>query len=886
MVHTPGGPERGEDLDAAGPDSRGGGTRYGEHALTDVLVRAPGALLARGVAPDGGPALLQVVPLRAPADDAERAARDAYVKMAEQATALLAEADGPAALAHGAAEHDGELALYWALPWGPAAERIGRGAEAIESPEHLAQAASALLERTQRLHEAGRLDPLLSADVVALRPGAGLDVLGLPIHLPPDWTSPSLPPAPFAPEEDGEPSRAGDLWRVGATLRDLAAGLESAPANLVRVIERLLEDDPAKRFGSAEEALIEVEALQSTVATSREDFERDQGAEADAAARAAADLVQEELLEQATVAMDSDAASLDPDPDTEPEDVAEDEDEDEDESLDIDTSPNFPSPIAGERTVADKELATVRLPFPKEPLEQARAELAAERGVPPGRVTHVAAPSAIPEGETLLDVRRPLPPAATTVDAPGAASSEQTLQDVALQDLARADDEFPTMDEVPPARRGASWDRAKKAPPFDPTRPRPRGEQPLPPKTAPLGPRGTVVGARIINDPTGMRMHHELPGMLPPPHMAQGAPLEDLSSDLEAPPPAALPPPAAAPPPALAAPPPASPPLGPPQGAQPGLPPPTPAQPLAPPSSAPPASSEAAPPPSPVATAPGPSSSSPGVSASPAWTPEPPARRSKLNVLLGAVGFFVAGGLAALAAPYLMSGEAATDLGIEPTPPPAPVYAATAVNEVLLQASPASAVVVSELDGRVLGRTPARFLVPPGLDVAVYVAAQGHEPQRVPLPERGRIRTDLVPLRDASPCEVELDVPARVSVEGVAADVQRNQAKYSVPGAALLRAKIGEGAWLVRCPRLGGASKQVLPPRALPERAKLGVIGPTNATIYVDGEEIGTTPLEEQVATGFREVAVEKLSAGRDRATRWIPILGETKIRMPRPRGD
>ena len=140
-----------------------------------------------------------------------------------------------------------------------------------------------------------------------------------------------------------------------------------------------------------------------------------------------------------------------------------------------------------------------------------------------------------------------------------------------------------------------------------------------------------------------------------------------------------------------------------------------------------------------------------------------------------------------------------------------------------------------------------------------------------------------VPLADATPCPMELELPARVAVEGVAAEVSHSGGKYSIPGAALLRAKVGEGAWLVRCPRLGGLDPHALPARALPEKAELWIVGPSNATVYVDGKEVGTTPLRVKVTTGFREVGVEKLSSGGKRATRWVPVFGDTKVRMPRP---
>ncbi|CAN0592716.1 unnamed protein product, partial [Laminaria digitata] len=65
----------------------------------------------------------------------------------------------------------------------------------------------------------------------------------------------------------------------------------------------------------------------------------------------------------------------------------------------------------------------------------------------------------------------------------------------------------------------------------------------------------------------------------------------------------------------------------------------------------------------------------------------------------------------------------------------------------------------------------------------------------------------------------------------------------------------------------------------------LWVVGPSNATVFIDDKEVGTTPLKAEVPTGFRKIAVEKLSAANEKTERWVPIFGDTKIRMPRPRG-
>lgn len=217
-------------------------------------------------------------------------------------------------------------------------------------------------------------------------------------------------------------------------------------------------------------------------------------------------------------------------------------------------------------------------------------------------------------------------------------------------------------------------------------------------------------------------------------------------------------------------------------------------------------------------------------------------------------------------------------------PPPSEYVLVQATNEVMLQVSPASAVVVTESDGRLLGRTPMRFLVPPRSNIAIYVAAAGHEPQRLILPDRGRIRADLVPLTNAKPCVLNLRTPPSVAIEGVATDLREQDGQYRVLGAALVRANVGIGAWLLRCPELGGTPSVTLTPRTVPEKASLRVDTPSNATIYLEDKEVGSTPKRLSVQGGFHRVGIEKLSQSDERVERWVPVFQHTRLQMPRPR--
>ena len=205
----------------------------------------------------------------------------------------------------------------------------------------------------------------------------------------------------------------------------------------------------------------------------------------------------------------------------------------------------------------------------------------------------------------------------------------------------------------------------------------------------------------------------------------------------------------------------------------------------------------------------------------------------------------------------------------------------TPAYEVLLQASPRNAIVLSETTGRILGTPPIRFLVPQGTAHAVFIAASGHEPQRMVLPLRGRVRTDLVPLaKDLPPCQLRLTTLEGVRLEAVAAPVQFGPLT-SVFGAAVVRSNRGDGAWLVRCPRLGGSRRQLLAPHGRAPTARLEVSGPQDAKIIVDNQPPEPAPLERVVPTGFRKLQVAQ---GGAKAIRFVPVFTETTVRMPKPR--
>ncbi len=127
---------------------------------------------------------------------------------------------------------------------------------------------------------------------------------------------------------------------------------------------------------------------------------------------------------------------------------------------------------------------------------------------------------------------------------------------------------------------------------------------------------------------------------------------------------------------------------------------------------------------------------------------------------------------------------------------------ASATYSVELRTQPATALVVAERDGRVLGRGTQRFWLGPDSEAVLLVAAEGFEPQRISLPSRGQIDVRLEPLQEGGKaCVVDLPTADRGAYEVVGAHLKR-AGRLVVREAAVVRAKAdgpAVGAWLVRC---------------------------------------------------------------------------------------
>lgn len=865
----------GSPLDGSSGDES---LRIGPYLVTRELTRAPGAWLVEAQVATGESVLLQLAHLRAPRAPDEVTEQNDYVLMIRTATEHLASDPESAALLHGAEEYaDGSKILYWALPLPGDAHRLGHARTLVGAAENLVKVALSLLTRMKTRHERGRLEPLLCEQLILTLPDGTATLAGIPIHLPPDWLAEDMIPARMAPEEKAalEPRRTGDLWRLGQSLKVIAAELDLLPPDLRHVLDRLVEPDPTRRISSAAEALEEFRSLlvQSTAWTQAvdpsrlsasdapfpEDPEPKVAAEVRGFSHVARDLAppaEDTPLVPGTRALTHSEPNITIPPPAQPP-VAE------------AAKPEALPPTDDDApTWEPKDAATQRVQLPESrPLPKPAV-------VPPGPIR---APSTIiPEQATILDLNPTIrhygrPPTKPELLTPPGALYQQTVIDerppeipeevkqvlasppavrpkdpgseATLRDLPRKaledQGESPTIDDATLKKNGPTkpnaWDRAKV----------PTGSHPV----HPMGPKGTVVGVRMIDNPTGLRRLPELGtgGLLPPPPVQPPSPSALVPRAPDA--------------------------LVPYEGGQDP-------RPRTPRPELRRSGEVQAPTPRRPETGGHPVRRS---GEHPAPVPVGPNHGSNLgkNILLGALGFFVAGGLAALALPYVLP---RTEAPLVSAPPPPPVKVEPLQiaphGDVILKSDPDGAVVVSEEDGRILGSTPLRFMVPPG-GAPILVTAVGYEPQRLVLPDRGRVSAELLELQDKKPCDLTLQVPENAELEGVAATVEIDNA-HTVPGSAVLRAKNGTGAWIVRCPSYGGAEQQDLPARRGNAPRRLEVLSPSDGVVTIDGKELGKVPQVATVSAKFVNVRVE-LEPGVA-IERWVPVNEDTNIRLPRPK--
>jgi hypothetical protein len=248
--------------------------RVGGYGLISLLVDAPGAQMFEAVSDDGELALLQVARCREAKSKADAAERRYFEKRIADATARIASERALEICAHGAADaDDGSRALFWAFPFREEMRSLGAASSRIGDLLQFVDIALCLARRLAARHALGRVEPLLSEQliVVGSEPGRA-QLIGAPVHVSRAWLAPTMLEARLAPEEivHGAPKVPGDLFRLGQALASLLSEtVDFLPPNLSRLLARLSDGDSARRIPRATEVIVELEALRATIVRNR-----------------------------------------------------------------------------------------------------------------------------------------------------------------------------------------------------------------------------------------------------------------------------------------------------------------------------------------------------------------------------------------------------------------------------------------------------------------------------------------------------------------------------------------------------------------------------------------------------------------------------------------
>ena len=893
--------------------------RIGPYDVLRALVRGPGAWLVEARTPAGDPVLLQLAHLRAPRGAADPMARHQLERSLAAATAqLFSEAEVQVSAHGGVDRDDGARVLFWALPWRVDADRLAYAALYVERVENLVSASVALTRRLARRHVLGRLEPLLSEHFVIVRPG-GADLACAPLHVPPGWLAPETPSPRLAPEElaSGRVDKKGDLWRLGHALTGLAAEIGGPPSSLAGLFERLLHADPEARPPRATEVLVELEALQSRLerglqltpppGTSR---------------TVRLDVLGPEDLSALLLAASGESTQFEPADPLEPflpvplRRLSESTSEVAATAPGEEAATERPGEIAWAPALDDGgaqtllELVSRELTWRELHLVGAPADaptLAARAARHGGQLELTAAGA---EEAHLLDLTE-LAAACQPLPAEAWPSQVRGAFDRLL--VSTAELPVPLASELPSEAEETLDTAAPHRPDPDPRRP-PRGPvtEPGAPEVAldtgrhePSDDEGGPTALIAADDALAIAYSHSrgqpvLDGpsiaagevsAIAPPHGhgedrgdLDGASVagddalavESLEIIAELPKDTLV------------------------DHASPLLPEHLPAA-LAP--STFPVEEET------LTVRRRTTPRSPSAAREPLGSEIGAAVRARVplerETSTGVLLRQVVGSEATVPLGARAEKRAPAQRPTERPQRPPKVFAAlialallggvtlaarergqvrgpeiSAAHVVTLEVSPPSAVVTSEVDGRVLGRGPLRFAVAPGAELPVLVAADGFEPQRIVLPDRGLIATTLAPLpADARLCTVRFSgaAPALEVLGSGNADA----GALELRGAVVVRAQAGAragGAWLVRCPELGGAPEVQLS-SAPPRSASLRFEAPAGARVFADGRELGPLPATHTTRQAFTEVRLELPGGASQRY--WVSSRGDARVSLP-----
>lgn len=795
----------------------------GQWELVRRLTKAPGADLYEAQS-DRRRALVQVVLIR-PDHDRDPDRTQAFIHSVAKRTTEKRDQEMEL-LDHGVAQRPtGSLALYWAIPWHVAAEQLKNTGPRLGSPDELVIVAHDLLERLVRRHERKVLDPLLSEGLLVTAGDRGATILGYPLLIDPRWTDDEMAPPRLAAFEVKDRnlalSPAGDLFRLGRALEELGRPLGTLPRPLLQLIQRFQQRVKGENYASSRAAIAELEELDARGALGV----RSQSLSSPRIANAQTLI----LAEAPRSAPEDEETARGHSPKRQPKtDLLQEPAKPRSDTLEM---PQMRASNEGETGDLEEDHPTVAL----------NAEEVRRRKR--GRSVAPTVPLIPGNQPTQIEVRPPRRPAEPKVEvqvpsrAPvpePRAETQPEFEPWSQSPDEAADGPSPIIVE-PEVEAPRESTRTTSAPP------RPADMESL--KAA--GPKGTVVGVRLPGpehfarplprDPTPTPDLPDPRYGQPPGPGAMPGPMPPAPMYL---PPGMLPgvmPPAALPPP-----------LNP--GIQTG--PPVPGQ----SGSIPPV----------VRPRPDVSDDLPEVSVS---------NKAKLGL---ALAVFAAGVLALAAVEYLAPVQ---EVETEPLPTPQPQLLRPP-RDVSIRVEPSTAILVGELDGTTLGAGRADILVskdPP----AVLVAAPGHVPARVQLPQRGTVSLELAAAADEPPCAVRIEPPTATRLEAVADSAEQVQPdQWAFRGAGLFRAVGGRGAWLVPCPEDEQKAPVTLPPRPATRDVQLQITWPPQGEVFIDGEPQGSLPVSRYVPNGFTRVRV-KWQKGE--VERWLPVFSDTRAELPDP---